>query len=86
MSGSTWVDVIVIALALLAALSGWRQGAVASGLAVVGVASGAMPRSTSRSTVFFLRAIALFLCGPGARRGIRPPRADPFRGPAERLR
>ena len=42
MSGSTWVDVIVIAIALLAALSGWRQGAVASGLAVVGVILGAI--------------------------------------------
>ncbi|MFT4042821.1 MAG: MarP family serine protease [Gordonia sp. (in: high G+C Gram-positive bacteria)] len=42
MSASTGVDVIVIVLALLAALSGWRQGAVASALAVVGVLLGAV--------------------------------------------
>lgn len=42
MSGSLWVDVIVVALALLAALSGYRQGAVASALALIGVLLGAL--------------------------------------------
>ena len=30
MTGSTWVDIIVIGIALLAAASGYRSGAVAS--------------------------------------------------------
>ncbi|NDK89615.1 MarP family serine protease [Gordonia desulfuricans] len=41
MTAATWVDVIVIGLALLAAISGYRQGAVASALAVLGVLLGA---------------------------------------------
>ncbi|RPA57495.1 serine protease [Gordonia oryzae] len=41
MSGSTWVDIIVVAIALIAAISGFRQGAVASALAVLGVLLGA---------------------------------------------
>ncbi|QTI70170.1 MarP family serine protease [Gordonia sp. L191] len=41
MSGSTWVDIIVVAVALIAAISGFRQGAVASALAVLGVLLGA---------------------------------------------
>ncbi len=42
MSGSGWVDLVVLAVALLAALSGWRQGAVASALAFLGVVIGAV--------------------------------------------
>ena len=42
MSGSAWVDLVVIAIALLAAASGFRQGAVASALAFVGVVLGAV--------------------------------------------
>lgn len=42
MSGSTWVDVVVVIIALLAAGSGFRQGAVASALAFVGVVLGAV--------------------------------------------
>lgn len=42
MSGSTWVDVAVVVVALLAAGSGYRQGAVASALAFVGVLLGAI--------------------------------------------
>ncbi|GAA2057105.1 MarP family serine protease [Williamsia deligens] len=42
MSGSTWVDIVVVVIALLAAGSGYRQGAVASGLAFVGVVLGAV--------------------------------------------
>lgn len=42
MSGSTWVDIIVLVIALLAAISGFRQGAVASALAFVGVVLGAV--------------------------------------------
>ncbi|MGV9824966.1 MarP family serine protease [Gordonia sp. NPDC003429] len=42
MSGSTWVDLIVIGIALLAAVSGWRQGAVSSALAMIGVILGAV--------------------------------------------
>ncbi|GAA1482556.1 acid resistance serine protease MarP [Gordonia sinesedis] len=41
MTGSVWVDLAVIALAVLAAISGYRQGAVASALAVIGVLLGA---------------------------------------------
>jgi S1-C subfamily serine protease len=41
-SGSTWVDIVVVVIALLAAGSGYRQGAVASGLAFVGVLLGAI--------------------------------------------
>ncbi|MCC8929219.1 MarP family serine protease [Rhodococcus sp. I2R] len=42
MTGSTWVDIIVIGVALLAASSGWRQGAVASAMAFLGVVLGAV--------------------------------------------
>ncbi len=42
MTGSTWVDIVVILLALLAAASGYRQGAVASTLAFIGVMLGAV--------------------------------------------
>ncbi|MGZ8178269.1 MarP family serine protease [Williamsia sp. SKLECPSW1] len=42
MSGSTWVDIVVVVIALLAAGSGFRQGAVASALAFVGVVLGAV--------------------------------------------
>ncbi|ETA07025.1 MULTISPECIES: MarP family serine protease [Gordonia] len=42
MTGSAWVDVIVIGIALLAAISGYRSGAVASALAFIGVALGAV--------------------------------------------
>lgn len=41
MSGSTWVDVVVVALMILAAISGYRQGAAASVLAFIGVVLGA---------------------------------------------
>ncbi|MYR08042.1 MarP family serine protease [Gordonia sp. SID5947] len=42
MSGSGWVDLIVVVIALLAAASGYRQGAVASALAFLGVILGAV--------------------------------------------
>nr|WP_296764391.1 acid resistance serine protease MarP [Rhodococcus sp. (in: high G+C Gram-positive bacteria)] len=42
MTGSTWVDIGVVAVALLAATSGWRQGAVASAMAFLGVVLGAV--------------------------------------------
>ncbi|WP_068279544.1 MarP family serine protease [Aldersonia kunmingensis] len=42
MTGSGWLDALVIALAVLAALSGWRQGAVASAIAFFGVLLGAV--------------------------------------------
>ncbi|GAB89029.1 MarP family serine protease [Gordonia rhizosphera] len=42
MSGSAWVDLIVVVIALLAAGSGYRQGAVASALAFLGVILGAI--------------------------------------------
>ncbi|MFW0789434.1 MarP family serine protease [Gordonia sp. CPCC 205333] len=42
MSGGMWVDIIVIALAVIAAASGFRQGAVASALAFFGVVLGAI--------------------------------------------
>lgn len=42
MSASTWLDIGVVLLALLAASSGWRQGAVASALAFFGVVLGAV--------------------------------------------
>ncbi|RVW00988.1 MarP family serine protease [Rhodococcus spongiicola] len=42
MSGSGWIDLAVILVALLAASSGWRQGAVASALAFLGVVLGAV--------------------------------------------
>lgn len=42
MTGSTWVDVVVVGVALLAATSGWRQGAVASAMAFLGVVLGAV--------------------------------------------
>ncbi|CAM3159452.1 MULTISPECIES: MarP family serine protease [unclassified Tsukamurella] len=41
MTGSTWVDVIVVVLMILAAISGYRQGAAASVLAFIGVVLGA---------------------------------------------
>ncbi|TSE00591.1 MarP family serine protease [Skermania sp. ID1734] len=42
MSGSGWVDIAVLLIALVAAISGWRQGAVASALAFFGVVLGAV--------------------------------------------
>lgn len=42
MTGSRWVDLAIVLVALLAATSGWRQGAVASALAFVGVILGAV--------------------------------------------
>lgn len=42
MSGSRWLDLAVILLAILAATSGWRHGAVASALAFLGVILGAV--------------------------------------------
>ncbi|GGF10912.1 MarP family serine protease [Williamsia phyllosphaerae] len=42
MTGSAWVDVAVVVVALLAAASGYRQGALASGLAFLGVVLGAV--------------------------------------------
>ncbi|MDV6209500.1 MarP family serine protease [Rhodococcus erythropolis] len=42
MTGSRWVDIAIVLVALIAATSGWRQGAVASALAFVGVILGAV--------------------------------------------
>ncbi|MEV5647639.1 MarP family serine protease [Nocardia sp. NPDC052254] len=42
MSSSGWLDLAVIIIALLAASSGWRQGAVASALGFLGVVLGAV--------------------------------------------
>ncbi|NMO03155.1 MarP family serine protease [Gordonia sp. TBRC 11910] len=42
MSGGTWVDIVIIVVALIAAASGYRQGAVASALAFFGVVLGAV--------------------------------------------
>ncbi|MCX5043156.1 MarP family serine protease [Aldersonia sp. NBC_00410] len=42
MTGSGWLDLLVVALAVLAAMSGWRQGAVASAIAFFGVLLGAV--------------------------------------------
>ncbi|WP_026919774.1 MarP family serine protease [Gordonia shandongensis] len=42
MSGSVWVDLLIVGVALLAALSGFRQGAAASALAFLGVVLGAV--------------------------------------------
>ncbi|WP_019931699.1 MarP family serine protease [Nocardia sp. BMG111209] len=42
MSSSAWLDLAVVIIALLAASSGWRQGAVASALAFLGVILGAV--------------------------------------------
>lgn len=41
MSGSAWVDVVVVILMVIAAFSGYRQGAAASVLAFIGVVLGA---------------------------------------------
>lgn len=42
MTGSAWIDIAILAVAVLAASSGWRQGAVASALAFLGVVLGAV--------------------------------------------
>ncbi len=42
MSSSGWLDLAVVIIALLAASSGWRQGAVASALGFLGVVLGAV--------------------------------------------
>lgn len=42
MTGSRWIDLAIVLIALIAASSGWRQGAVASVLAFVGVLLGAV--------------------------------------------
>ncbi|WP_280303993.1 MarP family serine protease [Nocardia neocaledoniensis] len=42
MSASVWLDIAVVLIALVAASTGWRQGAVASALAFFGVALGAV--------------------------------------------
>lgn len=41
MTGSNWLDLLVIAIAIAAAMSGWRHGAVASALSFIGVLAGA---------------------------------------------
>ena len=41
MNSSQWLDISILALALIAAISGWRSGAPGSLLALVGVALGA---------------------------------------------
>src|ERR1044072_7140426 len=41
MNSSQWLDISILALALIAAVSGWRSGAPGSLLALVGVALGA---------------------------------------------
>ncbi|WP_194825533.1 MarP family serine protease [Nocardia sp. XZ_19_231] len=42
MTASVWLDIVVVLIALVAASTGWRQGAVASALAFFGVALGAV--------------------------------------------
>ena len=42
MSGWIWVDLLIVAIAIGAAISGYRQGAVASALALIGVILGAV--------------------------------------------
>jgi S1-C subfamily serine protease len=42
LTGSHWIDLLIVAVALLAAISGWRHGALASGLAFIGVIIGAV--------------------------------------------
>lgn len=42
MTGSRWIDLAIVLVALVAASSGWRQGAVASVLAFIGVVLGAV--------------------------------------------
>ncbi|GGK60729.1 MarP family serine protease [Nocardia camponoti] len=42
MTASVWLDIAVVLIALVAASTGWRQGAVASALAFFGVALGAV--------------------------------------------
>ncbi|NLE80231.1 MAG: MarP family serine protease [Rhodococcus sp.] len=42
MTGSTWIDIAICLIAVVAATSGWRHGAVASILAFVGVVLGAV--------------------------------------------
>ncbi len=42
MTGSAWIDIAVVAIAVFAASSGWRHGAVASALAFFGVVLGAV--------------------------------------------
>ena len=42
MTSSQWLDIAVLAIAFVAALSGWRSGALGSLLSFVGVALGAM--------------------------------------------
>lgn len=41
MTGSNWVDLLVIAVAIASAMSGWRHGAIASALSFLGVLAGA---------------------------------------------
>lgn len=42
MSASVWLDIAVVAIAALAALAGWRHGAVASSISILGVLGGAV--------------------------------------------
>ena len=42
MTGSHWIDLAIVLIAFVAATSGWRQGAVASVLAFIGVVLGAV--------------------------------------------
>lgn len=41
MTASHWLDLLVVAIAIAAAMSGWRHGAVASALSFIGVLAGA---------------------------------------------
>ena len=42
MTSSQWLDIAVIAVALIAAISGWRSGALGSLMSFVGVILGAI--------------------------------------------
>ena len=48
MNSSQWLDIAILAIALLAAISGWRSGAPGSLLALVGVVLGAARVSCCR--------------------------------------
>ena len=86
----SWVDLVVVALALLAAISGWRHGMAVALLSFIGVLGGAIigvrwprcwPQGISNTNTRVIVSVAvvvmLVVLGETTRRVPRPPRARP---------
>ena len=73
MTPSQWLDIAVLAVAFVAAISGWRSGALGSLLSFVGVVLGAV------AGVLLAPHIVSHIAGP-ARQAVRRAVPDPRAG------